>query len=393
MANGSDGRDPWGRRGQDGPPDLLQLFNKLFKKRPARGGGSTPSGDNPPILRYIGIGAGVIFALWILLGIFLVSPAEEAVVLRFGHYVETVGPGPHWIPPLIDSEQVINVQQISTFSYEAEMLTKDENIVSVSLAVQYRIGNPEAYLFNVVDPIKALHQATSSALRQVVGEMTLDSVLTTGRQQLRDAVAKQLDKTLALYNTGLSVTDVTLQPVKPPEAVTAAFDDAIKAREDQQRYVNRAQAYARKVILTAKGQIARIKQSADAYEQSTVLQAKGETARFKALLRAYKDAPNVTEERLYLQSLSDVLSKTTNIVVSNSKGQNVLYLPLQQLLQDASKQNSRKAAANGSTHSNNATQTHHSGTSSTTAARPATRPTHAPRHTSTQRAPWQGENA
>lgn len=325
----NNGNDPWGKRRDDGPPDLFDLIKKFFVAGKSNSGQS--SGIPDKLGRYVGYGLIVLVILWALSGIFLVSPAEEAVVLQFGKYVETVGPGPHWIPRFVQSQRTLNVQQVSNFPYQAEMLTKDENIVSVSVAVQYRIGDPEHYLFNVVAPNLTLQQATSSALRQVVGHMTLNSILTTGRQQLRDGAAKQLNEILSLYKAGLDVTDVTLQPAKPPEAVTHAFDDAIKAREDEQRYINQAQAYARKVESVVKGRVSRFIQSATAYQKEVVLRSEGRTARYLALLKPYQEAPGVTRERLYLDTVSSVLSKTTNIFV-DSNGTNVLYLPLGQIL-------------------------------------------------------------
>ena len=326
-SNGShdNGNDPWGKRHTDGPPDLLDLIKKFFTSKTSGSGSGDHSG------RYLSAGLLVLIVFWALSGIFLVSPAQQAVVLRFGKYLGTVGPGPHWIPRFISSERTVNVQQISTFPYQAEMLTKDENIVFVSVAVQFRIGDLENYFFKVINPVGTLQQATSSALRQVVGQMTLDSVLTTGRKELRDAVEKQLTTTLNHYKAGIEITDVTLQPAKPPEAVTHAFDDAIKAREDEQRYINQAEAYARKMESVAKGKLARLKQSAMAYQKEVTLKAEGRTARYLAILKPYKKSPGVTRERLYLDALSNVLSKTTNILVDGG-GNNVLYLPLEQIL-------------------------------------------------------------
>jgi len=327
MTDSNDNNNPWSRRPDSGPPDILELIKKFFLGKSDQ----SSSNKSDHFAKFLGLGLLALIVIWALSGIFLVSPAEQAVVTRFGQYLKTVEPGPHWIPRIVESKNTINVEQVDNFSYQAEMLTQDENIVSVSLAVQYRIANPSAYLFNVVDPIVTLQQATSSALRQVVGRMTLNSVLTTGRQQLRDAVAKQLDKTLDLYKTGLSVTDVTLQPTQPPEAVTHAFDDAIKAREDEQRFINQAKAYARRVESIIKGKVARLEKSAMAYQQSVVLRAQGKTARYLALLKPYEAAPTITRERLYLDTLSGVLSNTTNIVI-DSGANNLLYLPLDQIL-------------------------------------------------------------
>jgi modulator of FtsH protease HflK len=330
MPDQQNNQGPWGQRQDKGPPDLLDLIARFFQGKTSQGSGGSNSEHFGKYLSLLAVGLVV---LWALTGIFLVSPAEQAVVTRFGQYEATVGPGPHWIPRIIESETTLNVQQVSNFSPQPaeEMLTKDENIVSISLAVQYRIADPKSYLFNVVDPVTTLKQVTSSALRQAAGQMTLDSILTTGRSKLRDAIAQQLEHTLAAYQTGLEITDVTLQPAKPPEAVTHAFDDAIKAREDEQRYINRAQAYARRVVSIAKGHVARLQKSAAAYQQSVVLKANGDTARYLALLKPYEASPAVTGERLYLDAMSNVLSKTSNIVVDSS-GTNVLYLPLEQIL-------------------------------------------------------------
>ena len=325
-------QDPWGRRPNDGPPDLLALLKRLFSNTGGQGspvgGGGSPS-VNKGLLTIIPI---VVVVLWALSGIFIVAPAEQAVVLRFGQYARTVEPGPHWLPRMIEQESTINVQQVDNFNYQAEMLTQDENIVSVAVAVQYRISNPFDFLFNVVDPVTTLRQATSSALRQVVGKMTLDAVLTTGRETLRGHVAEQIDQTMDIYHSGLAVVDVNLQPAKPPEAVLHAFDDAIKAREDEQTTINKAEAYQRQELSIVKGRVSRIMQQAKAYQQEVVLAAKGAVARYLAMLDPYTKSPTVTRERLYIDTLQEVLSQTTNVVVDNSKGNNVLYLPLDQIL-------------------------------------------------------------
>ena len=314
--------NPW-KREAEGPPDLLQILQGLF-------GGSTQRAEPmpPQFRRYLWLGLGVLLLLWFITGFFLVSPAEEAVVTRFGRYARTVGQGPHWIPRFIESKKTLNVQQISTFNYKAEMLTQDENIVSVALAIQYRIDNGKAFLFHVNRPIMTLEQATSSALRQVVGQMTLDDVLTTGREVLRETVREQLIDILSNYQAGLLVTDVTLQPAKPPEAVTHAFDDAIKAREDEQRYINQAEAYARRVESIVEGQTARLAQSAKAYAAETVLKAKGDVLRFLAILAPYQQAPKVTRERLYQDAMTQIFSHTHNVVVSDKANAPLLYMPL-----------------------------------------------------------------
>lgn len=329
-------KDPWtgNRKNEQGPPDLSKLFNDFLgkvKKQNNRSGGARSGGTaTGPMGLWVGVFAFAIILIWALSGIFVVSPTDQSVVLRFGKYLSTAGPGPHWIPRLIDSQTTLNVQNVNAFTYSSEMLTEDENIVSVEVAVQFRIGNPRNYLYSVVSPTSSIQQATSSALRQVIGDNSLDSILTTGRSKVRDDVQTQLEKTLAFYHTGLMVTDVTLLPAKPPAEVTAAFDDAIKAREDEQKYENQAQAYARKKESIAAGQVSRLLQDAKAYQQQVLLQAKAHTASYKALLKPFALAPSVTESRIYFDTIADVLSKTTNIL-DDTGGHNVLYLPVDKL--------------------------------------------------------------
>lgn len=325
MANGRrNDNDPWRSPRKEGPADLIHIFKKLFRINTTE---LKPG-------RTFGTIVLAALAIWVLAGIFLVSPAEQAVVLRFGKYVRTVGPGPHWIPVLFERHFTVNIQRVESFPDEAEMLTQDGNIVAVKIQVQYRIADLKDYLFNVVSPLLTLHQAASSALRQVVGQMDLDPILTTGREELSQKVTDLLKKTLASYYSGIEVREVTLQSSKPPEAVTGAFDDVIKATEDEKRYVNQAEAYAKKRVLIAQGEVARIAQEADAYRYSTVAQATGATVRYLALLKPYQQAPGVTRERLYLDTVTKVLKNTHNIIVDGGNNQ-VLYLPLEQLLHQA----------------------------------------------------------
>ena len=310
-------RGGWRSGPEDGPPDLVQLFKKFFLR----------FNYLHASLGAVGLSSLIILSIWLISGFFLVSAAEQSVVLRFGKYIETLSPGPHWIPVLFESRYTINTQRIESFPYESEMLTKDENIVSVKVQVQYRITNLKDYLFNIVTPVLTLQQAISSTLRQVVGQMNLDPILTTGREELTQRVEEQLRKTLQIYKSGLDVREVTLQSVRPPEAVTAAFDDVVKAREDKQRYINQAEAYAKKKVLIAEGQIARIEQEANAFRYSVVAEATGATARYLALLKPYQQAPIVTRERLYLDTMTQVLNNTNNIFVEGTGNNNMLYLP------------------------------------------------------------------
>ena len=335
--NGKD-RDPWGGgRKQQSRPDLDELFRKLnqrlgklFSGKKGNGGNKFSAKGNAIGVSFIAV---ILLVVWGVSGIFIVAPAEQSVVLRLGHYLETLQPGPHWIPRFIDSETTLNVQKVSAFSYQAQMLTKDENIVSVALAVQYRVSNPKDYLYNVVNPRESLQQATASALRQVIGHTTLDNILTVGREEVRQQVSVQLQKIMDIYQAGLTVTDVTMQPAKAPEEVKAAFDDAIKAQEDEQRFINQAQAYKRGVEPIAEGKAKRIMQEAQAYQKGTVLQAQGDAARFLAILPEYQNAPGVTRERLYLDTVESVLSNTSKVLVDTKGSNNLMYLPLDKMIQ------------------------------------------------------------
>jgi modulator of FtsH protease HflK len=327
------------RHGSDGlPPNLDELFGDFVKKikkhksgqGSGQGSGEGSRKDLSPIGGFILLGALCVF--WFVSGVFIVAPAERAAVLKFGAYQETVGPGIHWIPSIIKSRQVVNVQRIQNFSYGAEMLTKDENIVDVLVSVQYRVQSIRDFLYNVVYPINSMEQATASALRQVVGNTKLDDILTTGRAVARDQVEEQINKILALYQPGIEVTDVNLQPAKPPEQVTAAFDDAIKAREDEQRYINKAKAYVERVVPIAKGQAARITQQADASRQRLILQADTEIAPFMALLPEYQRAPEATRQRLYLSTLEKMMSENKKVFMDTKSNNAMFYLPLDQMM-------------------------------------------------------------
>lgn len=367
MANGTQrngGKDPWKSGPGEGPPDLAHLFKKIFgkfNKAPIQT-------DHPEAFvhpgRIIGLAVLLVVIIWFIAGIFLVSPAEQSVVLRFGRYLETVGPGPHWIPPLIERHYTVNIQRVDSFPYESEMLTQDGNIVAVKIQVQYRISDLKDYLFSVVTPVETLQQAASSSLRQIVGQMNLDPILTTGREELAQKVMDLLQQTLSNYHSGIEVREVTLQSSRPPEAVTGAFDDVIKATEDEKRYINQAQAYAKKRVLIAQGEAARIAQEADAYRYSVVAQATGATARYLALLKPYEQAPAVTRERLYLETVTDVLKNTRNVVVDGG-GNNVLYLPLEQLLNRQAAA-AKPAAPAATTTASGATTADNSGTDNAT---------------------------
>ncbi|HHI9464302.1 TPA: FtsH protease activity modulator HflK [Legionella anisa] len=329
------GKDPW--KGKNQPPDLDEALKRVHDKlKKLFGGGTAKTGNEPSKKSNGGLVTFVViliaFILWVLSGIFIVDPAEQAVILRFGKYVETVGPGPHWIPRIISSKIIMNVDRVLDYSYSGQMLTRDENLVSVSLAVQYRIGDLEDYLFNVANPEESLQQATSSALRQVVGTTTLDQMITEGREVWGNKVQDTLIKTLDLYKTGILIVNVSPQPARAPESVQDAFDDAIKAQEDEKRFKEQAYAYAAKVVPIAEGRASRIQQEAEAYSKQVVLNAQGEVSEFLALLPQYTATPIITAERMYLETMQQVLSKSTKIIVDSKTG-NLLYLPLDKLFE------------------------------------------------------------
>ncbi len=349
------GKDPWGSNGGNNqPPDLDEALKRLqskLKKIFSRGPekpeeesvGFSSAGGTGLLATMI---ASIVFVFWALSGIFIVDPAEQAVILRFGKYVETVGPGPHWIPRFISSKIVVNVDRISDYVYSAQMLTKDENLVSVGVAVSYRIGDLKNYLFNVADPQESLQQATSSALRQVVGTTTLDQVITEGREAWGNNVQDSLVNILKIYKTGITIVNVSPQQAQAPDNVRDAFDDAIKAQEDKKRFEGQALGYEARVVPIAKGNAKRIYAEAEAYAKQVVLRATGEAAEFLALLPEYKRSPFVTGERMYLDAMEKILNASSKIVVDGKAG-NMLYLPLDKLASTSLPQPIKDLALNG----------------------------------------------
>ena len=326
--------DPW-KKNNDSPPDLDELLlkcrNKMFKNSPNK-----KNNKDDAVTFGIGLLFTILFVLWVISGFFIVEPSEKAVILRFGKFSKTLDAGPHWIPRFIDTKDIVNVNKVYQFGYNAQMLTKDENIVDVELSVQYQVIDPKKYLFNVTTPIASITEATASALRQVVGHTTLDNILTTGREEAREKIENQLVSILDIYQPGIHVVDVNLQPAKPPVQVTEAFDDAIKAREDQQKYINQAKAYAEKVIPISEGKSSRMLQEAEAYKTKVTLDAKAEVAKFLAILKEHARSPEVTDRRLYYTTLEKVFSNTSKIMVDTNGSNNILYLPLDKILNSKS---------------------------------------------------------
>jgi len=337
------GKDPWGGGGKsDGPPDLDEALKKLREKFAKFGGGG--SGGEGGGAGLPGSGRNVVAVLlvlvlviWGFLGLYQVAEQERAVVLRFGKFLEIVNPGLHWNPPLIDTVIVENVTGERQFSNSARdlMLTEDENIVDLQLAVQYNIADVKAYVLNVKNPELSLQHATNSALRHVVGSSLLDAVLSTGREEVGLQVKERLQSYLDRYETGINVVKINVQDAKPPTEVKEAYDDVIKAREDQERVISEAQSYANGVIPEARGEAQRIIEEANAYQSKVIAEAEGEAQRFENLLAEYEKAPEVTRQRLYLDTLEQVMSRSTKVMVDAGDGNNMFYLPLDKVVDPA----------------------------------------------------------
>ena len=331
-------RDPWGGRRKDqGPPDLDEVVRKMQEKLSGLFGGKqrTPSApDNAFVWGVIGIVALCLLA-WEM--VYRIDPAERGVVLRFGQYVTILQPGPHIrFPRPIEEVRKVNVERIETLTANTSMLTGDENIVDVEVAVQYRIKDAEAYLFRISDPDVSVQRVTESAIRDVIGQKTLDFVITEGRAEIAIQAQTLIQEMLDAYSSGVIVTSVNMQPAKPPEEVKAAFDDAIKAREDKERKVNEGEAYRNEVVERAQGEGARIRLDSEAYKARVVAQAEGETKRFTQVLTEYEKAPAVTRNRLYLETMEEVLSSSSKVIMDNKGGSNVTYLPLDKLMGNGS---------------------------------------------------------
>jgi modulator of FtsH protease HflK len=358
-----------GRGPNQGPPDLDELwrdFNRklggLFGGKGRRGGGDF--GGGPPDMRSAGIGAGLVAAvvvlIWLGTGFFIVQEGQQAVITQFGRYKATVGAGFNWrLPYPIQRHETIYVSQIrsvdigrdsivkATGLRESAMLTMDENIVEIKFAVQYRLNDARAWLFESKSPTEAVVQAAETAVREVVGKMRMDSALAEERDQIAARVLKLMQTILDRYNIGVEVVGINLQQggVRPPEQVQAAFDDVLKAGQERERAKNEAQAYANDVIPRAVGGASRLTQEAEGYRSRIVAQGQGDAQRFKSLLVEYQRAPQVTRDRLYLEGMQQIYSNVTKVLVESRQGTNLLYLPLDRIMQQVSQGGAAAPAA------------------------------------------------
>jgi membrane protease subunit HflK len=339
----------WNDDNNQTPPELDEVikdfknkFNSTFGGKSSGNSGASKAAKGS--FKYIFILA---FIVWMATGIYIIDPAERGVVLRFGAFQTSTTQGPHWhIPYPVESVYKVNVEQVRSaeigfrnaqnsysggVSSESLMLTRDENMVDVKLAVQYKIADAQAYLFNVSNPEMTLSHVIQSVIRQVVGDNTMDHVLTTGRDQVAQEVKTASQALLNDYGLGILITAVTMQDAQPPVQVKASFDDVVKAREDEQRYINEAKAYANDIVPKARGASQRLLAEAEAYNSQIISKSEGEAYRFTQILNEYVKAPEVTKERLYRETLEEVLS-TTNKVIVDSSSNSMMYLPIDQLI-------------------------------------------------------------
>ncbi|KPV96616.1 MAG: FtsH protease activity modulator HflK [Pseudoalteromonas spongiae] len=341
--NGND-KDPWNNKGgrDQGPPDLDEVFRKYGDRFGGLFGGkkgSSNGGLSGPALVFVLI---IAITVWAISGFYTVKEAERGVVLRFGQFHEVAMPGLRWKMTFVDRVIPVDIEAVRSLSASGFMLTEDENVVSVEFVVQYRVTDAYLYRFSVTDADHSLQQALDSALRYVVGHAKMDDVLTKGREQVRQDTWQELEKIITPYNLGIVLTDVNFKDARPPAEVKDAFDDAIAAQEDEERFIREAEAYQREIEPTARGRVTRMTQEAEAYKERVTLEAQGEIARFERLLPEYQAAKEVTRQRLYIDAMEEVLGNTSKVIVDVEGGNNMMYLPLDKIIQQ-SKENATPA--------------------------------------------------
>jgi len=353
-----------GKRPSDGPPDLDQLwrdFNQRLNRMFGRTGGGDGGGFRPD-MRGAGIGAGVVAAiilvLWLISGFFIVQEGQTGVVMTFGRYSHMTPAGFNWRwPAPIQTHEIVNISTVRTVEVgyrssvrnkvarESLMLTDDENIIDIQFAVQYKLKNASEWVFNNRDQEETVKQVAESAIREIVGKSKMDFVLYEGREKVAFEVSQLMQQILDRYKTGVQITNVTMQGVQPPEQVQAAFDDAVKAGQDRERLKNEGQAYANDVVPKARGAASRLAQESEGYRARIIANAEGEAARFKQVLVEYQKAPAVTRDRMYLDTMQQIFSSTTKLMVDSRSSNNLMYLPLDKLIaQSASDAVARPAA-------------------------------------------------
>ncbi len=352
---GNNDKDPWKNKGgkNQGPPDLDELLNDLGKKVSGifggKGGGNSSGGSSSSGKKFSSIGMSLVLIIALVVyafsGFYTIKEAEQGIVLRFGQYSGTVEPGLRWKWTFVDRIIPVDMQSTRDLPASGFMLTQDENVVRVDMQIQYRVVDARNYVFSVTNADDSLSQSLDSALRYVVGHAIMDDILTSGREQIRQSVWQELEKIIAPYNLGLIIVDVNFKDARPPNEVKDAFDDAIAAQEDEVRFLREAEAYARGIEPRARGRVKRMEQEAIAYKEQTVLDAQGEVARFEKILPEYQAAPEVTRQRLYIATMEKVYSNTSKVMVDVEGGNNMMYLPLDKIIQQQSTTN--RAAPQG----------------------------------------------
>lgn len=349
--------DPqWGNSGNrnknSGPPDLDEIWrrinqrlNALFGDKGGSGGGGSPS-VMPGGGNLVGLLAGALVLLWVASGFYIVDTGQRGIVLRFGQYIDTTEPGPRWhLPWPVESREIVNVDQVRTVEIgyrnnvktkvlkESLMLTDDENIIDLQFAVQYILKDPKDFLFVNRSPEDSALQIAETAMREIVGKNKMDFVLYEGRAEIAALAKKLMQDIHDRHKTGISISQVTLQNIQPPEQVQAAFDDAVKAGQDRERLKNEAEAYSNDVVPRARGLASRLKEDAEGYKLSVIANAEGEASRFVQIFTEYQKAPQVTRQRIYLDTMQAVMNNTSKVVVDQKGGNSLLYLPLDKLQQ------------------------------------------------------------
>ena len=333
------GKDRWKKNG-DQPNDLDRIVQNWQRRLAgvfggsggSRGAGASGGGG----MSGAGILIGLLIIGWALTGLYRVDEAERGIVQRFGAYTTTTVPGLHWhLPFPIETVDIVNTGQVSDYSFNTEMLTADEAYLYMEMVVQYRRSDPVKYSFEVVDPDQTLREVTESALREVVGTNTIADLVEEKRDEIAPETRRIVQTTLDQYNAGITVTSLSLEALDYPEAVQGAVDDAQKARNDRDYYILEADTYAQRLIPVARGAASRIQQEAEAYRDQVIAQAQGDTSRFEAVLAEYRQAPRVTRERMYIDALQDVYGEATKVIVDAEGSGNLLYLPLNELLEGA----------------------------------------------------------
>lgn len=326
-SGGNNEDDIWTRRRKpdNSPEQILKKLGSFFSGNGSNSGFNKKGG----LKGFLSLALIVLVGFYVFTGFYTVREAERGVVLRFGKFYEVVEPGLQWKFTGIDQVKMVDIEQVRAIQSSGSMLTEDENVVIVEMDVQYRISNPTEYLFSVTNPDNSLMEATDSALRFVVGHNLMDDILTSGREKVRQDTRDLLNSIIEPYHMGLTIVDVNFLPARAPDEVKEAFDDAIAAQEDEQRFKREAEAYANEVLPRAEGQVQRIRQEAEAYRSQVVLDAQGQVARFEQILPEYNAAPEITRTRLYLEALENVFSASSKIILDTPEGSTpVLYLPM-----------------------------------------------------------------